>query len=86
MRWLLVTPDMHRIHHSIHRDETERNFGFSIACWDRIFGTYQAEPREPQEEMRLGVPEFHKTEQTVPLWSMLMMPFKNMSANDKRHD
>jgi len=80
LRWLLVTPDMHRIHHSIHRDETERNYGFNIVWWDRMFGTYQSEPHETQEQMRLGVPEFPRTDQTVPLWSMLKMPFTNLST------
>ncbi|MCP4381508.1 MAG: sterol desaturase family protein, partial [Hyphomicrobiales bacterium] len=46
LRWILVTPDMHRVHHSIHPDETNSNFGFNLPWWDRMFGTYRAQPRD----------------------------------------
>ena len=45
LRWLIVTPDMHRVHHSVEDDETNSNFGFNLSCWDRIFGTYRQQPR-----------------------------------------
>jgi sterol desaturase/sphingolipid hydroxylase (fatty acid hydroxylase superfamily) len=44
LRWVLVTPDMHRVHHSVVRDETNSNFGFNLSCWDRLLGTYRAQP------------------------------------------
>jgi sterol desaturase/sphingolipid hydroxylase (fatty acid hydroxylase superfamily) len=58
--WLrpwLVTPDLHRIHHSIHRDETDSNYGVSVTFWDRAFGSYRDQPREGQPGLRLGLPE-----------------------------
>jgi sterol desaturase/sphingolipid hydroxylase (fatty acid hydroxylase superfamily) len=45
LRWFVVTPDMHRIHHSVEDDETNSNFGFNLTWWDRLFGTYRAQPR-----------------------------------------
>jgi sterol desaturase/sphingolipid hydroxylase (fatty acid hydroxylase superfamily) len=83
LRMVLVTPDMHRVHHSIHRDETNSNYGFSIPWWDRIFLTYKAQPSEPHEQMRLGVPEFPHTEQTVPIWSILRMPFWKIEKTEQ---
>jgi sterol desaturase/sphingolipid hydroxylase (fatty acid hydroxylase superfamily) len=58
LRWFIVTPDMHRIHHSIHRAETDSNFGFVLPWWDRIFGTYCAEPAAGQERMVVGIESF----------------------------
>jgi sterol desaturase/sphingolipid hydroxylase (fatty acid hydroxylase superfamily) len=55
LRLLLVTPDMHRVHHSIHRDETDSNYGFLVSVWDRLFGSYRDQPRDGQETMVLGV-------------------------------
>ena len=48
LRWLVVTPDMHRVHHSILPEETNSNFGFNLAWWDRLFGTYPADPSAVQ--------------------------------------
>ncbi|MBI5245732.1 MAG: sterol desaturase family protein [Elusimicrobia bacterium] len=56
IRLVLVTPDMHRVHHSASSDETNSNFGFASPWWDRLFGTYRAQPREPHETMTLGLP------------------------------
>lgn len=58
LRLLLVTPDMHRIHHSLDRRETDSNYGFNLAVWDRIFGTYRVAPAGGQEGMTLGAPQF----------------------------
>lgn len=58
LRWFIVTPDMHRIHHSIHRAETDSNFGFVLPWWDRMFGTYCAEPAAGQERMVVGIESF----------------------------
>ncbi|MXU66420.1 sterol desaturase family protein [Oceanomicrobium pacificus] len=57
-RWLrlvVVTPDMHRVHHSVDRDEHDTNYGFSLSIWDRLFGTYRPQPRDGHEGMRIGL-------------------------------
>jgi sterol desaturase/sphingolipid hydroxylase (fatty acid hydroxylase superfamily) len=62
-RWLrlvVVTPDMHRVHHSIVRSETDSNFGFSVPWWDRAFGTYRAEPAAGHEAMTIGLERFRE--------------------------
>ena len=76
LRVLIVTPDMHRIHHSVERDETNSNYGFNIAVWDRLFGTYRDQPRGDQATLKLGLPEYPDARQTMPVWAMLMMPFR----------
>jgi len=58
LRWLVVTPDMHRVHHSAVRRETDSNFGFNLPWWDRLFGTYRPEPEQGHEGMTLGLREF----------------------------
>ena len=55
LRRVLVTPDMHRVHHSIRREEHDSNYGFSLSLWDRIFGTYRAAPAEGHEAMTVGL-------------------------------
>ena len=66
LRWFIVTPDMHRIHHSWHAAEHNRNFGFNLTCWDRLFGTYLAQPQDGQTGMTLGLPFFRE-----PKWRRL---------------
>lgn len=75
LRWILVTPDMHRVHHSIEGDETNRNFGFNLSCWDRLFATYRAQPRTTHEEMAIGIPNFRDPKRCQDLPSMLAIPF-----------
>lgn len=60
LRWFIVTPDMHRVHHSIQENETNSNFGFNISAWDRIFGTYKAEPEAGQLGMTIGMTQFRE--------------------------
>lgn len=55
MRLVLVTPDMHRVHHSVHRDEHDSNYGFALSIWDRTLGTYIAQPREGHDKMTIGL-------------------------------
>jgi sterol desaturase/sphingolipid hydroxylase (fatty acid hydroxylase superfamily) len=55
LRRVVVTPDMHRVHHSTDRDEHDRNYGFCLSVWDRAFGTYRAQPRDGHEAMQLGL-------------------------------
>jgi sterol desaturase/sphingolipid hydroxylase (fatty acid hydroxylase superfamily) len=77
LRWVLVTPDMHRVHHSIERDETNSNFGFNLSLWDRVFGTYRAQPRAGHDAMTIGIPDFRHTADCAGLMGMLAMPFRN---------
>jgi sterol desaturase/sphingolipid hydroxylase (fatty acid hydroxylase superfamily) len=73
LRRVIVTPDMHRVHHSIHRDETDSNFGFNLPWWDRLFGTYRAQPRDGHERMQIGIPDFP---QPGGLMSLLAQPLR----------
>ncbi len=57
-RWFIVTPQMHQVHHSIERAETDSNFGFNLPWWDRLFGTYRAEPAAGEHNMIIGLPIF----------------------------
>lgn len=75
LRWMLVTPDMHRVHHSIDMGETNHNFGFNLSCWDRLFNTYRAQPRQSHETMAIGVKSLVCTRVCQGLWGMLTMPF-----------
>jgi sterol desaturase/sphingolipid hydroxylase (fatty acid hydroxylase superfamily) len=75
LRWLLVTPDMHRIHHSTFPFETDSNYGFSISCWDRLFKTYIAEPRQPQTTMAIGLAPFRQQNE-LGFAQLLLLPFK----------
>ena len=75
LRWFLVTPDMHRVHHSVEDDETNSNFGFSLPWWDRLFGTYRDQPRAGHEGMSIGIHKFRDVRQVQWLPGMLMLPF-----------
>lgn len=75
LRFVLVTPDMHRIHHSVVRAETDSNYGFSLAWWDRIFRTYRAEPAAGQLGMVIGLPSFRDPGE-LRLDRMLTQPFR----------
>jgi sterol desaturase/sphingolipid hydroxylase (fatty acid hydroxylase superfamily) len=76
LRWLVVTPEMHRVHHSIERRETDSNFGFNLPWWDHLFGTYRAQPAAGHERMLIGIPEFRRTED-LRLDRMLLQPFRS---------
>lgn len=75
LRLFVVTPDMHRVHHSLHPQLTNSNFGFSLPWWDRLFGTYTAQPRESHQEMEIGLNIFRDPKQVDRLPGMLMLPF-----------
>jgi fatty acid hydroxylase family protein len=75
LRFFVVTPDMHRVHHSVKDDETNSNFGFNLSCWDRLFGTYREQPRGGQIDMQIGIKGFNDAKQTAWIHSMLIMPF-----------
>lgn len=75
LRWLVVTPDMHRVHHSIEDDETNSNFGFNLPWWDRLMGTYQDQPRLDHQQMQIGIRGFRDAQQVNRLPGMLLLPF-----------
>jgi sterol desaturase/sphingolipid hydroxylase (fatty acid hydroxylase superfamily) len=74
LRWLIVTPDMHRVHHSHLGHETNSNFGFNLSVWDRLFGTYRGQPEEGHEGMVIGIDTFRDAAHCVTLRGMLGMP------------
>ncbi len=76
LRWLFVTPDMHRIHHSVEVNETNSNYGFNLSIWDRLLGTYIHDGKKPQPEIVIGIPEFRTPEQ-VSLPKLVLMPFRS---------
>ena len=76
LRWLVVTPDMHRVHHSIIRRETDSNFGFNFPWWDRLFGTYRPRPEAGHEAMTLGTEQFRNSKE-LRLDRMLTQPFRD---------
>ncbi len=73
MRLVLVTPDMHRVHHSVHRAEHDSNYGFSLSIWDRIFRTYVAQPKDGHDDMVIGL-EWQDKRPSNLIWS-LSLPF-----------
>jgi len=75
LRWLIITPDMHRIHHSTIKTERDRNYGFSISLWDRIFKTYTENPQDSQLTMKIGLKEQRNVQQLAFL-KLLFLPFK----------
>jgi sterol desaturase/sphingolipid hydroxylase (fatty acid hydroxylase superfamily) len=79
LRWLVVTPDMHRVHHSILRQETDSNFGFNLPWWDRLFGTYRAAPQAGHDGITIGLPIFRNPRE-LRLDRLLTQPFRNDSA------
>lgn len=81
LRWCLVTPDMHRVHHSVRPDERDSNFGFSLSWWDRLLGTYRAQPRDGHDRMTLGIAQF-RTRRDLRLGRMLLQPLREAAPTD----
>jgi sterol desaturase/sphingolipid hydroxylase (fatty acid hydroxylase superfamily) len=79
LRWFVVTPDMHRVHHSILPDETNSNFGFNLPWWDRLLGTYRDQPRAGHERMTIGIEQFREPIE-LRLDLMLLQPFRGESG------
>jgi len=75
LRWFVVTPDMHRVHHSIEEDETNSNSGFNLPWWDRLFGTYRQRPRAGHFDMTIGISTFRDAKHCTLLPGMLALPF-----------
>lgn len=82
LRWFVVTPDMHRVHHSIHPNETNSNFGFSLPWWDRLLGTYRAQPMEGHEAMIIGIGQF-RTPRDLWLDRMLIQPLRSPPSTNR---
>ena len=74
MRLFIVTPDMHRVHHSVRPSETHSNFGFSLSLWDRLFRTYTAQPQQGHLDMQIGLPQYQTSLPEHLAWS-LTLPF-----------
>lgn len=79
LRLVVVTPDMHRVHHSIHPNETNSNFGFNLPWWDRLLGTYMPQPREGHETMTIGIEQF-RTRRDLWLDRMLIQPLRGPAS------
>jgi len=79
VRWVVVTPDMHRVHHSVRPDETNSNFGFNLPWWDRLLGTYRAQPADGHEGMTIGIEQFRQPRE---LWldRMLIQPLRGPAS------
>ena len=87
VRWFFVTPDMHRIHHSIEENETNSNFGFFISIWDRLLGTYIQEPEQGHVNMQIGLQKFREPKWQNLRW-LIYLPFVDKISNysiNKRH-
>ncbi|NJR63513.1 MAG: sterol desaturase family protein [Cyanobacteria bacterium CRU_2_1] len=77
LRWVVVTPDMHRVHHSVIPRETNSNYGFNLPWWDYLFGTYRDRPSMGYQGMTIGLSEYQKTLRVEKLHWMLLLPFIN---------
>jgi sterol desaturase/sphingolipid hydroxylase (fatty acid hydroxylase superfamily) len=75
LRWIVVTPEMHRVHHSIEAQETNSNFGFNLPWWDRLFGTYRDQPEASHLGMTIGIEQFRDPHE-LRLDRMLTQPFR----------
>jgi sterol desaturase/sphingolipid hydroxylase (fatty acid hydroxylase superfamily) len=79
LRLLIVTPDMHRVHHSVIKKETNSNYGFCLSVWDRMFDTYRDQPEGGHEGMTLGIEQF-RTQGDLLLNRMLAQPFRGRTS------
>ena len=80
LRLFVVTPDMHRVHHSIFVGETNSNFGFNLPWWDRLMGTYKAQPSQGHDGMTIGLRQFRDSSKLTLTW-MLALPFLGKGGN-----
>lgn len=82
LRTMVVTPDMHRVHHSVEADEANSNFGFNLPWWDRLFGTYRDQPRAGHEKMPIGIHGFGAPRDVSWIPGMLWLPFRRKVGNN----
>ena len=85
LRKVIVTPSMHRIHHSVLRRETDSNYGFNLSLWDRLFRSYRAQPARPEREMPIGQPQW-RDPGALGLWALLLQPFRRVEAKRASQD
>lgn len=85
LRLFLVTPDMHRVHHSVLHDETDSNYGFCLPWWDRLFRTYKAQPDAGHDNMTIGLPDYQTDKPASLFWS-LWLPFAGLFRPKKTKD
>lgn len=83
LRWLVVTPSMHRIHHSTWQPETDSNYGFHLSVWDRAFGSYTRAPREDERAMPIGLDRF-RSRREQSLLQLLINPFRPGTGKDRQ--
>jgi sterol desaturase/sphingolipid hydroxylase (fatty acid hydroxylase superfamily) len=81
LRYIVVTPDMHRVHHSAVASETNSNFGFNLPWWDYLLGTYRDQPAEGHEGVTIGLSQFRDERQVERLHGMLLLPFTGGSGD-----
>jgi sterol desaturase/sphingolipid hydroxylase (fatty acid hydroxylase superfamily) len=74
IRYIIVTPDMHRVHHSVIISETNSNYGFNLPWWDRLFGTYCDQPAKGHNGMTIGLSQFRDPQKLTLPW-LLILPF-----------
>jgi sterol desaturase/sphingolipid hydroxylase (fatty acid hydroxylase superfamily) len=77
LRWLIVTPDMHRVHLSVEYGETNSNFGFNLSWWDRLFGTYRDQPLDGHDGMTIGIRDYRQPHEVSWLSGMLALPLRS---------
>lgn len=85
LRLVIVTPDMHRVHHSVLRREHDSNYGFNLSVWDRAFRTYTAQPEGGHQRMRIGLTPYQSEDPTHLGWSLLL-PFRRSGARSAAHE
>ncbi len=85
LRLFVVTPDMHRVHHSIDRKETDSNYGFNLPWWDRLLGTYIAQPVKGHDDMTIGFEQFRRVREQW-LDKMLTQPFRGPASGPDPRD
>lgn len=76
LRWIVVTPDMHRVHHSVEDDEANSNFGFNLPWWDRLLGTYRDQPRAGHTGMTIGIHKYRTPKEVSWVSGMLLLPLR----------
>ena len=86
LRLFVVTPDMHRVHHSVIRGETDSNYGFNLSLWDRIFATYVPQPSAGHEGMRIGLDDYPDEKPTHLIWSLLLPFMPDCPSGPTRKD
>ena len=84
LRRIIVTPDMHRVHHSIRESETNSNYGFNLSIWDMAFRTYKSQPKDGHDKMTIGLPYYQDSNPTKLGWSLYLPVLKLLSQSDNK--